>query len=243
MGERSLFSVLDSTENSSKIKWFKIPAGGKARVRFLYDDPSEMTSSYVHVFMNPFARIACVGKYNNCKWCLQGAQARTFSPVPIFNLDTNEIQYWDRTQKYLVDNIYPLIKPLFDQNMSAAGQVFEISRIGSEMKNTKYIFTAIGEPDGQTKEVFGTVEDQYDSGMIKEADFDYQPAANQQNNYNQNYNNQNYNQGFNQGFNQVSTQPYNQGFNNVQGPIGSPANTGYNTTSVPPATRRSVAFD
>ena len=238
MGERSLFSVVDSVENSGKIKYLKIPAGGKARIRFLYDDPNEMSFSYVHTFSDPFARIACLGKYNNCKWCLQGLKSASFAAIPVFNVDMNELQYWTRSKQYLLDTIYPMLKTYFDQNQSAAGQVFEISRIGSKMTDTKYFFTPIGDFDNQNKAIFGTVEDPYESGMIKEADYDYQPAA-QQNNYTPNYNNVNYN-----------TQMYtNPGMSN-QPPINNSVygqnpniNSDYNTVNVPPATRRTVAFE
>ena len=196
-------------------KFFKLKNGEEARVRFMYDDFSDMSSYVVHEFQNPYALITC-GNPNkdpnvHCKWCENGSYPSEKIILAIYNIDSNEIQYWTRTLKYAKERVIPMLQEVAAQNQPLVSQVYKVKRSGESL-NTDYAVVPTGQPDGQTKSAFGTVESPYDVNMIKPYDYDYQANVGQQNVFSNN-------NGFSNNFN-------NQGFGN----------------NPPQATRKTVAF-
>lgn len=228
MGERfyGSFDGLMNYKPNKSGKYFSLKNGEEARVRFLYDDIKEIYSMWVHEFTTPqypqYATIVCPsqgdGRSENCKWCASGAPRSNKVIVGLYNLESNEIQYWKRAAGYVQQNLIPLIEEVAKLNQPIASQVYKIKRNGESLQTT-YTIIPTGQPDGQTKATFGELEDPYDIGIIKEYDPNFELGQNNQRQQN--------------GFNQNN--PYGQGNYNQSGNFGG--------NNLPPATRRTVAFD
>lgn len=196
-------------------KYFSIKPGESARVRFLYNTTNDIVPYVVHEFNTPgnSVTIDC-GRQNNepldaCKWCASGNPAVVRVVIPLYNEGTGEIEYWKKTGTWVQNTLQPLAQQL-QQGQPISGQVFIIGRTGEGLQTRYSVMPDMSRPnDGRKADEFGEIQDAYTTGMIKEADYDYDPnAAPQQNNFNQQNNfgqpQQGFNQQFNQGYNQQS---------------------------------------
>lgn len=196
-------------------KYFSIKPGESARVRFLYNTTNDIVPYVVHEFNTPgnSVTIDC-GRQNNepldaCKWCASGNPAVVRVVIPLYNEGTGEIEYWKKTGTWVQNTLQPLAQQL-QQGQPISGQVFIIGRTGEGLQTRYSVMPDMSRPnDGRKADEFGEIQDAYTTGMIKEADYDYDPnAVPQQNNFNQQNNfgqpQQGFNQQFNQGYNQQS---------------------------------------
>ena len=190
------FSDLVNYKPKGGGKYFSLKDGEEARVRFMYDKLEDMHFFWVHEMQDPYAIIVCPNQVNGsnepCKWCQSKNPkvARVF--IPVFNLEANEVQYWRRTAQFAQEKVIPFLQEQTDSGVPLAGQIFKIKRMGEGIKTT-YTVIPTGAPDNQTKNNFGTVEDEYDLGLIKESDFDYDSFKAQSNGgLNTNYTQNNY---------------------------------------------------
>lgn len=194
-------------------KYFSIKPGETARVRFLYNTTNDIVPYVVHEFNTPgnSVTIDC-GRQNNepldaCKWCASGNPAVVRVVIPLYNESTGEIEYWKKTGTWVQNTLQPLAQQL-QQGQPISGQVFIIGRTGEGLQTRYSVMPDMSrQNDGKTADQFGEIQDAYTTGMIKEADYDYDPnAAPQQNNFGQQYQQpqQGFNQQFNQNFNQQS---------------------------------------
>lgn len=196
-------------------KYFSIKPGESARVRFLYNTTNDIVPYVVHEFNTPgnSVTIDC-GRQNNepldaCKWCASGNPAVVRVVIPLYNEGTGEIEYWKKTGTWVQNTLQPLAQQL-QQGQPISGQVFIIGRTGEGLQTRYSVMPDMSRPnDGRKADEFGEIQDAYTTGMIKEADYDYDPnAAPQQNNFGQPQ--QGFNQQPQQGFNQQFNQGYNQ---------------------------------
>lgn len=204
MGERfyGSFDGLMSYKPNKGGKYFSLKNGEEARVRFLYDNLNEIYQLWVHEFTTPpypqYATIICPsqgdGRSENCKWCASGAPRSNKVIVGLYNLETNEVQYWKRAAGYVQQNIVPLLEEVSKLNQPIASQVYKIKRNGDSLQTT-YAIIPIGQPDGQAKATFGELEDPFDIGMVKEYDPSFELGQNNQKQQNSPYGQGNYNQG------------------------------------------------
>lgn len=196
-------------------KYFSIKPGESARVRFLYNTTNDIVPYVVHEFNTPgnSVTIDC-GRQNNepldaCKWCASGNPAVVRVVIPLYNEGTGEIEYWKKTGTWVQNTLQPLAQQL-QQGQPISGQVFIIGRTGEGLQTRYSVMPDMSRPnDGRKADEFGEIQDAYTTGMVKEADYDYDPnAVPQQNNFNQQNNfgqpQQGFNQQFNQGYNQQS---------------------------------------
>lgn len=190
-------------------KYFSIKPGESARVRFLYNTTNDIVPYVVHEFNTPgnSVTIDC-GRQNNepldaCKWCASGNPAVVRVVIPLYNEGTGEIEYWKKTGTWIQNTLQPLAQQL-QQGQPISGQVFIIGRTGEGLQTRYSVMPDMSRPnDGRKADEFGEIQDAYTTGMIKEADYDYDPnAVPQQNNFGQPQ--QGFNQQFNQGYNQQS---------------------------------------
>lgn len=190
-------------------KYFSIKPGESARVRFLYNTTNDIVPYVVHEFNTPgnSVTIDC-GRQNNepldaCKWCASGNPAVVRVVIPLYNEGTGEIEYWKKTGTWVQNTLQPLAQQL-QQGQPISGQVFIIGRTGEGLQTRYSVMPDMSRPnDGRKADEFGEIQDAYTTGMIKEADYDYDPnAVPQQNNFGQPQ--QGFNQQFNQGYNQQS---------------------------------------
>lgn len=196
-------------------KYFSIKPGESARVRFLYNTTNDIVPYVVHEFNTPgnSVTIDC-GRQNNepldaCKWCASGNPAVVRVVIPLYNEGTGEIEYWKKTGTWVQNTLQPLAQQL-QQGQPISGQVFIIGRTGEGLQTRYSVMPDMSRPnDGRKADEFGEIQDAYTTGMIKEADYDYDPnAVPQQNNFGQPQ--QGFNQQPQQGFNQQFNQGYNQ---------------------------------
>ena len=179
------------------MNYFTVKNGEEARVRFLFDKIDEMHFFWVHKFNDPYATIVCANQsdedHNDCKWCNEGVKREAKVILPLYNEDKKQVEYWERTVLYAQNSIIPVIKEVADLNQPIASQVYKIKRSGEGMQTT-YNIIPTGQSDGQVKANFGEIEDEYDSGILKTNDFDYEDYAskisnNKSNNSSNGYNN------------------------------------------------------
>ena len=196
-------------------KYFSIKPGESARVRFLYNTTNDIVPYVVHEFNTPgnSVTIDC-GRQNNepldaCKWCASGNPAVVRVVIPLYNEGTGEIEYWKKTGTWVQNTLQPLAQQL-QQGQPISGQVFIIGRTGEGLQTRYSVMPDMSRPnDGRKADEFGEIQDAYTTGMIKEADYDYDAnAVPQQNNFGQPQ--QGFNQQPQQGFNQQFNQGYNQ---------------------------------
>lgn len=187
-------------------KYFSIKPGEMAKVRFLYNTTQDVVPYLVHEFNTAgnSATIDCGRSEGQpidaCKWCASGNRPVVRVVIPLFNETKGEIEYWKKTGTWVQNTLQPLVAQL-QQGQPISGQVFIITRTGEGLQTRYTVMPDMSRPnDGKTADQFGEISDAYTVGIIKEADYDYDPNTQaQQNNYNQQgFNQQSFNQGFNQ---------------------------------------------
>lgn len=166
--------------------FFKLEDGQSARVRFIYNNYGEIIPLGVHSIQvgNQYPLIDCCREIGQpkevCKWCNSNHAVVTRVVLPLYNLETNNIEYWTRSGKWVDDNLFPLFEEI-PSNQTIAGQTYKIKRKGTG-RDTNY--TVMIEPssqnDGRTKESFGELKTPFEIGAIKPNDYEL-PADTQTN--------------------------------------------------------------
>lgn len=177
--------------------FFRLKNNEEAKVRFLYNSFPDIEGYTVHEFNTNgnYATILCGRSEDDsklsCKWCAMNNTPVNRVVLAMYNEDTQEIQYWKRSEQWVKDTLVPQLEEVVNQNQPIASQVFKIKRKGDGL-DTVYSLIMLGAPDGKSKEAFGEVTDPFTLNIIRSTDYDFDPLAQQnQNNYNQgNYNNQ-----------------------------------------------------
>lgn len=179
--------------------FFSLKENEEARVRFLYNTFNDIEGYTVHEFNknNNYATIVCARQEGEskevCKWCMMDNKPVNRVIVPVYNEDNGELQYWKRSEQWIKDTLLPQIEEVVKLGAAISSQVYKVKRKGKGL-DTVYSLIQIGGPDGKTKEQFGEIKDPFSINMIREADYDFDPYANMDNNAQQN-NNQTYNNG------------------------------------------------
>lgn len=135
--------------------------GDKARVRFMYETVDDIVGDSVHeidtgrVGKNgrPIKKyVNCLRDYKDpvdvCPFCADGKYTVVKLFIPVYNIDENKVQIWERGKTYFkrmtrIANKYPNI----------VSQVFEIERDGEVGdQQTDYYIEPVGDPDNTTLE-------------------------------------------------------------------------------------------
>lgn len=173
--------------------FFKLNDGESKKVRFLYNTVAEIENSalVVHEFSGKnFATIDCSRNPGDpadmCKWCSMGNNPVMRVVLALYVEDTQEIQYWKKSGKWVNDTIMDLFRNLAP-GAPISGQIFTISRRGKKMQDTVYTVAPVMsiQNDMKTKEQFGEIKDPFEINIIKPNDFDFDPQANAQEAQNQ----------------------------------------------------------
>lgn len=168
--------------------FFKLQDGQTARVRFLYNLITEIEPLCVHSVNegNNYAIIDCSRgpgePLENCKWCASGNNPVGRVVLPLYNMDSNQIEYWVRSTSWVKGTLLPCLEEI-PQNQPISGQTFKIKRTGKTMQDTTYnVMAEMGtQNDMKTKDQFGEVKDAYSSNIIKLNDYTF-PVNTQPNN-------------------------------------------------------------
>lgn len=159
MGRFSANDV-DNYGGSGGAGFFKL-AGDKdvARVRFLYNTPEDVEGYAVHkVQINGKDRyVNCLRDYNqpveDCPFCRERVMQQAKLFVPLYNIDQDQVQIWDRGKTFFAKMSSILSRCRANP---IVGQVYEIERNGKPGDtSTKYeIFESREAPDDTTLDDF-----------------------------------------------------------------------------------------
>lgn len=142
--------------------------GDKARVRFMYNSIEDVVLDTVHEvpvldengdpIMTPYGKprthyVNCLREsYNSpvddCPFCREKKYQLVKLFIPVYNLDENMVQIWERGKTFQKD-----IGRAVSKHPDTVSQVFEIERVGEKGdKQTKFYIDPVGKPDGTTLE-------------------------------------------------------------------------------------------
>lgn len=182
--------------------YFKLEEGKSAMVRFLYNTIEDMEPLACHSVQDPngkypqnvlCARETADSPLSDCKYCQAGQKIVARYIIPMYNEDSQEIQYWVRSGNF--EEKLAVHTEDFNGQAPISGQVFKIIRTGSGT-STDYELIRTGNNDGKTRDAFGELKTNDELKMIKPGNYEF--PANPQNGFgNQNFGNQNF--GGNQG--------------------------------------------
>ena len=147
--------------------------GDKAKVRIMYDTIDDVDVYSVHeidavdengrVIMGKNNRpvkkyVNCLRKYDDpiddCPFCREGRNVTVKIFIPIYNIDQDKVQIWERGKNY--SKRLARIASKYD---SIVSQVFEIERDGAAgYQKTEYYIEPVGKPDGTTLEDLPPIE-------------------------------------------------------------------------------------
>lgn len=145
----------DNYGNSSSNFFSLKDDGDVARVRFMYNDLNDVTGYAVHeVEVDGNKRyVNCLRNYNEpkskCPCCANDYMQRAKLYVPLYNIDTKEVQLWERGKKFL-GKLQSICTRYARQDSPLVNHVFEIERHGKKGDTqTTYEIYEVGS-DGTT---------------------------------------------------------------------------------------------
>lgn len=115
--------------------------GDSADVIFLYTAIKDMLVAQAHYIKSAdySGYVHCVGQ--GCPACSKGIRVQTKLFIPVYNIDKEEIEFWDRNMKFEPQ----MEKDVFSRFANPSEYVFRITRHGIPNDiNTKYTIEPIG---------------------------------------------------------------------------------------------------
>lgn len=116
--------------------------GDTADVIFLYQSPEDVLVADVHYLKSgEYSGYAHCLSGKNCPACVKGIRVQTKLFIPVFNIQANEIQFFDRTMRFEPQ----LQKDVFSRYPNPSEYVFRITRHGEAGSvDTTYEIVAVG---------------------------------------------------------------------------------------------------
>lgn len=161
--------------------FFKLADGESCSVRILWDSIDDIPVYTVHRYANSntqtYALINCANVDGEdrgvCPWCASLGKPVCMVFIPIFNTESNKVQYWARSATYVRKTILPFLNTLMENypGQPVSGCVIKIKRTGKNAKDTTYSYIPVTTNDGKTAESFGELPDLYDCGQLKQPDW------------------------------------------------------------------------
>ena len=145
----------DNYGNSSSNFFSLKDDGDVARVRFMYNDLKDVVGYAVHeIEVDGNKRyVNCLRSYNEpkskCPCCANDYMQKAKIYVPLYNVDTKEVQLWERGKKFL-GKLQSICTRYARQDSPLVNHVFEIERNGKKGDTqTTYEIYEVGS-DGTT---------------------------------------------------------------------------------------------
>ena len=145
----------DNYGNSSSNFFSLKDDGDIARVRFMYNDLNDVTGYAVHeIEVDGNKRyVNCLRNYNEpkskCPCCANDYMQKAKIYVPLYNVDTKEVQLWERGKKFL-GKLQSICTRYARQDSPLVNHIFEIERNGKKGdQQTTYEVYEVGS-DGTT---------------------------------------------------------------------------------------------
>lgn len=127
----------DNYGNSSSNFFSLKDDGDVARVRFMYNDLNDVTGYAVHeIEVDGNKRyVNCLRSYNEpkskCPCCANDYMQKAKLYVPLYNVDTKEVQLWERGKKFL-GKLQSICTRYARQDSPLVNHIFEIERNGKK---------------------------------------------------------------------------------------------------------------
>ena len=145
----------DNYGNSSSNFFSLKDDGDVARVRFMYNDLKDVVGYAVHeIEVDGNKRyVNCLRSYNEpkskCPCCANDYMQKAKIYVPLYNVDTKEVQLWERGKKFLW-KLQSIFTRYARQDSPLVNHIFEIERNGKKGdQQTTYEVYEVGS-DGTT---------------------------------------------------------------------------------------------
>lgn len=131
---------------------------GVKAVRFLYESVDDIEGTSVHkIKINGKDRyVNCLREYDepieNCPFCRERIPVQARLLIPLFNIEENEVQIWDRG-KSMFDNLVGVCQRATKKGSSIINHIFEVERHGKPNdKKTDYQIFDTDEDDTELSE-------------------------------------------------------------------------------------------
>lgn len=162
-------------------QFFKIEDNEQVRVRFLYDTLNDIQRYEVHLLTENrrFISVDCnrmeEEPKENCKWCSQDIKRACRVVIPIFNVNTQQISYWERSISWVNKQLIPCLEQI-PSTQPIAGQIFLLKKVKTGPRALDVVYSIQPEintqNDGTSKTSFGKVLDGMECGIIKPYDYE-----------------------------------------------------------------------
>lgn len=184
---RVKFEDLDKFNGSGSYKQapprFKLEDDGDvAQVRFLLEDQDDLNKCYVNTHKIKLGKTAKFPNWNvsclrddydepmkNCPFCQAGISSSVKVFLPLYNLDTDRFEFWERGKTFV-----PKMTKRMAKYQDFPSHIFEIEREGEAgSKSTTYALSEVDEDDVTLDELLeqlglDKVPDVIDSGFVLE---------------------------------------------------------------------------
>lgn len=150
---RFSYEEADNYGNQNRSSFFSLKEHkDTARVRFMYNTMKDVEGYAVHeVTLNDNKKryVNCLRDYNDpkdvCPFCARGNVQKAKLYVPLYNVDTGEVQVWERGKKFFGD-ISSICSRYSSADKPLVSRVFEIERNGrkGDTSTTYSIFPCDG---------------------------------------------------------------------------------------------------
>ena len=136
---RFSYEDADNYGNSNTSSFFSLKEDkDTARVRFMYNSMKDVEGYAVHeVTLDDGKRryVNCLRDYNDprdvCPFCARGNAQKAKLYIPLYNVDSGEVQVWERGKKFFGD-ISSLCSRYSSADRPLVSRVFEIERHGKK---------------------------------------------------------------------------------------------------------------
>lgn len=154
----------DNYGNSSSNFFSLKDDGDVARVRFMYNDLKDVVGYAVHeIEVDGNKRyVNCLRSYNEpkskCPCCANDYMQKAKIYVPLYNVDTKEVQLWERGKKFL-GKLQSICTRYARQDSPLVNHVFEIERNGKKGdQQTTYEVYEVGSDDTTLQDLPEVIE-------------------------------------------------------------------------------------
>ena len=154
----------DNYGNSSSNFFSLKDDGDVARVRFMYNDLKDVVGYAVHeIEVDGNKRyVNCLRSYNEpkskCPCCANDYMQKAKIYVPLYNVDTKEVQLWERGKKFL-GKLQSICTRYARQDSPLVNHIFEIERNGKKGdQQTTYEVYEVGSDDTTLQDLPEVIE-------------------------------------------------------------------------------------
>ncbi len=137
--------------------WFRLQNHGDSKkVKILYETEADVVAEVVHeTTIDGFKKyVGCIAD-KGCPLCDAGYRQIVKLMLPIYDLETKEVYYWDKGKAFI-----PKLMSLLKKNNPLCGTNFVVERIGKKGdQKTQYEFEKDGKDEAKLKDFVNMMPD------------------------------------------------------------------------------------